>query len=480
MIDKRLLVLGLLFFTTLALSLGFSTSEISEKSYGELLGKSAILRSFDPHALQAMAAIAAFLSSAIIFFYLCGWGKTYDQKNLLPSAFISILLLLSPFVSQNIAFVDSPIEMMSLPLFILGATILFYKGDKRWVGIIPLIAGLALTYQYIQIPQIINGTLFAGFPMIIAISFLGIGYYLSGDKKSINEELVAMILGIATLPFIVPLSLSFFSVAAGMAMKKFMETHGKIVLLVFVFSLVFFAVVGNIAVLTSIIAAASLTVFAYIILSLYHFEATGVVPYIMVAMIAFSFANLYFEGVETPLAVADKYFVESLKYAKTNGIDIAVLEYPNTYAYYMGKPITMVNTDAMLSQTKANYKYVLLSYRSLPHNLAKYPVAFLHYGTATNKDGTTTEIFYSERYAMTITPNSNGMISSNGNLYTIEGGFVKSIPFTKLKMLNNGTLIDKNSIVLNIDGYEDSQLYYLIMNGKTIYANDGARIIGVE
>jgi len=479
MIDKRFIVLGLIFVITLALSLGFSNNEISEKAYGELLGKSAMFSSFDPHALQVIATVAAFLSSAILFFYLCGWGKEYEEKNLLPSAFISIILLLTPFVAQNIALVDSPSEIISLPLFVLGAAILFSEGSKKWLGIIPLIVGLALTYQYIQL-QTIDETIVSGFPIIIAIAFLGVGYYLSGERKSINSELIALVAGIITLFLLTPLSLAFFAVAAGMSMKKFMEEHGKIVLLVAVFALVLFATLGVTAPLTAVISAASLTVFAYILLSLYNFEATGIVPYIMIALVAFSLATVYFDSVGNPLAVADRHFVESLKYANANGMSISILDYPNTYQYYMKKPAVLVSGDSLVSQESANYEYILLAYKTLPHNLAKYPIAFLHYGTATNKDGTTTEIFYSERYAMTITPNAEGKISADGTLYGLNGGFVKTIPFTKLKMLNNGTLNDPNSIVINIDGYEDSQLYGLLMAGEIIYKNDGARIIKVK
>jgi|GEM_PF-2459463 hypothetical protein len=479
MVDKRLLVLALLFVVSLSLSLTFSKDILSEKGYGELLGKASFLSSFDAHALQALAVIASFLSSAILFFGLCGWGKECDEKIILPSAFVAILLLISPFVVQNMTLVDSPAEILSLPLFVLGAVVLFQEGNKRWLGIVPLLAGLALTYSYIQLPQTLDGTIVSGFPVLIALAFLGAGYYLSGKKKNLNEELIALVAGVISLFLLAPLSLAFFALASGMAMKKFMEEHGKIVLLVLVFSLALFLALPTTAKFASLIAAASLTVFAYVILSLYNFEVKGLVPYLMVALVAFSFSLVYFTINSERFAVADKYFVEALQYAKSKGIALAVLDYPNTYQFYMQKPATIVSGEELVSSDSPKYENILLSYRSLPHQMSKYPIAFLYYGTAKNSDGVTSELFYSERYVLVVTPNAEGKISTDGQLYNMNGGYVKSVPFTKIKLINEDSLTP-SSVLVNIDGYEDTQIYGLLMTGETVFNDEGGKVIQVK
>ncbi len=480
MIDKRFIVLALLFVVAISISLTFSPATLSEKGYGELLGKASLLSGIDTILLKALAVAAAFLASTILFFGLCGWDKEYEEKNLLPSAFTAILLLLSPFVAENIVFVDSPSEAIALPLFILGAVVLFSEGNKRWLGIIPLLAGLALTYQYIQIPQMLDANIFAGFPILIALAFLGLGYYLSGDKKNgVNNELIALIAGLATLLLLKPLSLAFFALAAGMAMKKFVEEHGKTVLLTLVFALALFITITVVTPLTAIISAAAITAFAYIILSLYNFEVKGLMQYLMIALIAFSISSIYFKLASNPLAVADEYFVESLKYAKANGLNVAILEYPNTYQFYTQTQASVITGDSLLTQDAPTFQYLLISYRSLPHNLAKHPVAFLQYGTTIDKNGLQNKIYYSEKYALMITPNAEGKISTDGTLYSVNGAFVKTIPFTKLKLFSDATVTDSNSVVINIDGYEDTQLYDLLLTGETIFKNNGARIIKV-
>lgn len=479
MFDKRVLMVALLLLFCVSLSVMFSGYGISESGYAQLIGSASFLSSLGPSALKILALLSAFVSASILFLAVAGIGKEH-KEHLVAAATVPILFIFSQAVSSNLSFVSSPLMTISVPLLILGIAILFSGSKLRLAGLIPLALGLAASYQYASLSPDF-GTL-AQFPVILVFASVSVGEYLSHPERKILPSLVSFILGLAALPFIAPLSLALLSYSAASSVPHLFSKPGRDTMLIFIFSAVFFPSLMVFAPLSSFIAAAGVMVLAFFIFSLYYFEPGKLAYYLSMLAIVLSFSMFYFGPGVSQAKVADGATIAAFSYAGSNGVPLAITDFPNTYRFYAKSEPIIVNGTGLLAKSAFRYSYVYFGTQSVPDSFAQYPVAFRYISTVKEQDSSLTAVFTGGPFLIAVPINSLGVITGDGRVYGISTGeFVKQVPFTKLKKLSDSVpLEDRRSVLISLDGYEDSQLYLLMLSGTTAFEKDGSRIIRIS
>lgn len=477
--DKRIVVLVLLLFASFALYYAFSPSQLSDAGFGELLGRSSQFAGLNPGLLKSLVFVAIFLSSAFIFLAATGIKKENEEEkhDVLPGLFAALLFLFSYFVITALVYVPSPAESLALPFAVLGAVLLTVPKFAKFkaVGIVPLAIGVYLTLPYL-VPGV-NLNVFASAPLIFAFSALALGYFLSMEKKKAEWPLVSFVLGICLAPLSLVLSLAFAGSAMAVSLARFFHEGGRVPLLTLVFALAFFTTCGNGNLVGSIAIAASITVLAYFLFSLYNFESKNLPLYFCLFALALALTLFLLVQFSHPFAAADDDYFAALKFAKDSGLSLALIDLPSTYNYVVGKPALKLN-GTQLIQKRSPGQYYLFWSKSLPSSFDRYPVAFYYYGTSQDSQGNTVSLMVGGPYVLAIPVDVDGKIIKDGELYDAASlQLVKRIPFTKLKLFFGKSAIDPNAIIVSLDGIEDTPLYGAVLNGETVYENTEVKII---
>ncbi|MFA6531031.1 MAG: hypothetical protein WCT31_04830 [Candidatus Micrarchaeia archaeon] len=479
MFDKRILMLALLLLFCVSISIMFSGYGISETGYAQLVGKDSFLSSIGPSALKILALLSAFVSSAILFLAITGIGKEH-KEHLVAAAVIPILFILSSFVSSNLSFVSSPYSIISLPLFILGVVLLFSNSKFKLAGLIPLVLGLAASYQHISFS--LDLAVLSQFPLLIVFASVSLGEYLSHPEKKILPSLISFVLGLVTLPLLPSLSLALLSFSAASSISHLFSKPGRDTMLIFVFFAVFVPALLAFTPLSAFIAGAGMMVLVFFLFSLYYFEFGKLAYYLSIVAIVLSFSMFYLGTSVSGMKVADDATISAFTYAGNNGIPLAILDFPNTYRFYAKSEPIMINGTGLISKSPFHYSYIYLGTQSMANSFAQYPVAFRYLSTVKETDGSFSAVLTGGPFVVAVPVNELGAIVGDGRVYSASTGeFVKQIPFTKLRKLAESIpLQNSKTILLNIDGYEDSQLYMLTLSGTTSFEKDGSKIIRVS
>lgn len=481
MFDKRIAGLVVLFLLSLSLYLLFGVSGISEAGYSQLLSSSSVFAGVDVGLLRMAGLLAGFVSAAILFFSVVGIGKEFDEKSFFPALSASVLILFSSYVAMNISFLESPAQIISLPFFVLAVSLFFFANESntlKFASIVPLAIALGLTYN--QISLSLSYSVFSGFPIVIAFASLSLGYLLSEEKKKLTPEVACFVLGFIALFLLAPISLALFSYSMAQSLKRFFAEAGKIPLLLFAFCLILFITLPAGSVFNSVVSAASITVLFYLVLYLYHFE----IDFLPQAIVLFSFAlcfGLFYLSVPfSSVQVADESTLAGFSYALQNNLDLAVLNMPATYEFYVKDKPLLVNSKDLVSKSQPKYEYILLNSKAIPGSFAQ-PVAFTYITSDLQPDGTKTLVYSNGAYLLFVQSSAEANIVGEGRLYSSQGQFFGTIPFTKIKQFNkNIPLENPDSVLISISGYEDTQLYNLIMKGQTVFEQGSVKIIKVN
>ncbi len=316
----------------------------------------------------------------------------------------------------------------------------------------------------------------------IAATSLPLGLLAALEYKHSPVSAILAALGALALPFAPGPAAFVLAIAAANGFRSLENPHyGDKALVFLAFAFAFQASYsGDLA--AAFVAGALLAAIAYVASAL-HSMKSGEIAAAALLLISFNTLSAL-HGVSiassSALGAGD---IAAFEAAKSISGTFGVLDYPNAFQYYSGKGAVLLNASALLKKGEVGVDYAVFSLRSLDSAYSSKPVIFRYAGTA--NDGQRSYAVFASgipnaNYILYMALSGAELAIDDAQLYgtgTREGAI---IPYTKMRMLGNGTFSDPSTRMINIQAIEDSVLQSLLFSSGRVFERNGSIIVEVR
>ena len=478
--EKEDIALSLLIaLVVLGLFFAFSPAGLSEKGYSELLDGTMFalfLAPFKLAGVKTLLLFAAIASGILAYLFSTSFG------NRISALLIALLVVFSSFVISGFIYGVSILSLFALSLFLFAVFLSRQESALKFAAAVPAFIGLLLVFPSLSFSpdNVVN---FRNVGILLPIAIVALSETVR--KKIISIEFIAFILGAALLFLSPALSIPLLVLASARPLAEFFNSQDKIswILLIFAFALFlsFNPLNPSSEILPSIALSATAVVIVYLILSLYDFQVSTSTPIIAIFLITlasgFALLPLYISPVPAP----SDALIEGFRFDVVNdySASTAITEFPNAYMYHTSKSPIMLTSNDLLSEVQLPYDYVILSSSSVFSMFGERMIAFRPVSTNTDPATGKQSVVLANRDLLLSVPilADGTSISGDGQLYDFSLRFVKSVPFTKLKMFDKSASIsDPKNVLIITEQITDSNLYNIIMYSNAVYSKDGVKI----
>lgn len=450
----------------LALFLAFDEPALPDSAYAMLLGDET-LQTIGIENLKMLA-----LASLIVSLILVYW--TFSEQ--LAGWTIAILLALSPGVISNTVFLISPRENFVLVLSIVAIAIFHkMKGYQKMLLLLPLAAVIYLLLPHAAAPSIdaiISNML--GMGMLLPLALLTLLLVKEKEEPGIYWLLAGVVL--ATVSYSLGLAAVILAAARGLqAWLKKPEQTVWVSGIVATTALYLLSLTSQEYLMIAIVAIGA-GILAHLVLSLYKLQYS----YSGLAIISLILINLMVTQITVEKQEAEipsTEMLEAFEVLASQQGEVTMLKFNNSFTYYTGKEALQTTGRALLGEEPLETEYFLFSTQGLMEALAHTSRVFVFVQKEVAPEGTQI-LFINEKYALVAQVSSDEKEVVNAVMFDRVSGQQASVPFTKLRPLDNDQpLTQQGSLLIHTDGIEESLLYDIVTGEEYIYQNDGVYVV---
>ena len=441
---------------------------ISEEGYGKLLA----LGVTDVQTAYYIALGSVVIAPLLLYFALKTVGLT-DWKCM----FGGLLLATAPVAINNsivLADPEASLLMMGAAAAILVAGLVAQEIKNRRIGLVLLlvIAGAAI---YLGIYNGTGVNNYVGeYSLLLPFSF---ALFVEGVKERREDKVAPPLFGAIALLFSHPLGAAILACTSALGLAELWKEKDRPILLEFlaVFALCLVFAQGD--PMRSAIAGLFGFIVFYAIMVMYNVKMREVAQpaaILLMLVAALSMAgNLSahkFEG--NVLPVPSEETIGMFQWASGKG-EVGIFAYPNAFEFYAGSEAKVLDP---LEDEWADY--VIFSYDTLDYSTMNETAVFYYLATSTESDNTQYAIYRNGVYGLMMKISGGRVDRSDADLIDINRQVrIKTIPFTKIKMLDESLAYDDgNNRVVDVLGIEGSVLAEGVKMGKE-YSLPGAFVV---
>lgn len=445
---------GYLHLVALALfSIGFflvGYQGVSEEGYGKLLA----LGVADVQTAYYIALGSAVIAPLLLYFALRTVGLT-DWKCM----FGGLLLAASPVAINNsivLADPEASLLMVGASAAILTAGLVSKAINQRRVGLVLLlvIAGAAI-YLGIYRGTGVNGYI-GEYSLLLPFSF---ALFAEGVKEKREDKVAPPVFGAIALLFSHPLGAAILACTSALGLAELWKEKDRPVLLEFLAVYSLCLIFAQADPMRSAIAGLFGFIVFYAIMTMYNMKMRDVaqpaaILLMLVAVLSMA-GNLSmhkFEG--SVLPVPSEETIGMFQWASGKG-DVGIFAYPNAFKFYAGSEARVLDP---LEGEWADY--VVFSYDTLDASTQNGTAVFYYLAASTEADNTQYAIYRNGVYGLMMRISGGRVDRSDADLIDINRGLrIRTVPFTKIKMLDEGLdYYDGKNRLINVLGIEGSVL----------------------
>lgn len=467
------LYLLILVLLPVALYFSFSSGEIADTGYTELIKLKSLLGNQSVDLVKILIILSTIVSTILIFY-----GMNLKDIN---SFFVALLFLLSPAISINLIHGYSFTTALSV-LFVSIAFYLFfsYKKPVKYLALFPFIIAVFITYSFQGFSFSFQNISDIG--LVFPISTLPLLFMYKGK---IDETVFIFIIGIVSAFFSLPIAIISLSFSALKSTEYFFKNFDdKKVWLILTFFIGFYILFDPITlnITHNLSAALAISVIAYFLLSLFDLSHKKYVTFFMIFMFSLGFTNLYLAIQNSSLDIPNSEDVNSFKFVASLQGSTGILAYPHAFEYYTDKKPVMLDSKQLLSNKELDLEYIALSSDKLFDVLSSSSITFRLVSLERFNDGNYIAQFLSGDTLLRLQLSSDFEIMGDGvliDLTTNSQG--RTVSFPKLKLFNqNESIISANNVIINTENIIDSNVYNLLFRKQSIYSGVSTKLIKVK
>ena len=429
---------------------------LPDAAYGALLGDP-LLGAIPAHVLQPLAVLSVIAGALLIYRLFpadtsIGWS-------------VALLFILAPYHLSDALVLVSPYSAFSTVL-LLAAVSLGYRlsGPLRAAALLPAAAG-----AYLLSPSFEFLSSIRGIGLLLPLSALSIWAYTQAKQWKPLAWFAASLVG-AAIAFPLAIVPVVMAAAGGLMVwvKNSERTGWTLLVAAIIYYLLLFT--GSDYLLFAAIAIGAALLF-YLLLSLYsvHTQWTGMLlGFMLLVNLGIGYTAL--QSVQTTAAPAA--MLEA--WEQLGPGEVGILQFNNTFTYYTGRTALPLTLGDLLDDRPLPLRYVILSQNSLFASAAPTGRTYLFLQYQPSGEA----VFIGSQSFLLVRLSPDEMQITEAVAIDRLTNIQRSIAFTKLRPLDDGQpLTASGNLLINTDGIEESNLYYLVTQGTVVFEKDGSYVI---